>query len=117
MKKYLNVREFDKIIIVDIKENLIEDDQDDLLLATLAEVAERKKNVGVNLKTIRYLDSRIINVLQIALKKIHHHSKELYMVEPTESVKRLFYANNLDCVFSIVSNEKDLIDQLEEGAP
>jgi len=110
MQEYLTIRELDKIVIVDIQEKLIEDDKYDLLLDTLAEVTERKKNVGINLKAIQHLNSRTIHVLLVAIKKIHHYSKELYIISPSETVEALFYMNNLDRILFIVANEKELID-------
>ena len=110
MQEYLTIREFDKIVILDVQEKLIKDEQYNLLLDNLAEVTERKKNVGVNLKAIKHLNSRTIHVLLVAIKKIHHYSKELYIIGPSEKVEALLHVNNLDRILFIVDNEKELID-------
>jgi hypothetical protein len=107
--EYLTIREFDKIVIIDVSEKLIENGQYDLLVDNLADVAEKNKNVGVNLKAVRHLNSRTIYALSVAVRIIHQHSNHLYVIGASENVEALFYVNNLDRLFFIVPDEKDLI--------
>lgn len=108
MDGLFTVRELDKIVIVDIHEQLIKEEQYGLLKDFLLRMMEKGKHVAVNLTTMPRINSGIINIFIVASKRIHDFSKELYLVSPSENAEALFYVNNLDRILNIVKDEKEL---------
>jgi anti-anti-sigma factor len=108
MMNAVKVREYDKIIMVDVGEEVMKEEKYSLFNDRLHALLDKNKDVGVNLKALTYINSRMISILLLAAKEIHGHSKELYLIGASEKVEALLYVNGLDRIVYIVASEEGL---------
>jgi len=109
MNEAVKIREFEKIIIVDVGDQVVKEEKYDFFGQTLFGIIAKKKNVGVNLKDLSYINSRVIGIFLQAAKEIHQHSRDLYLISASEKVEALLYVNGLDRIVYIVDKEEGLL--------
>jgi anti-anti-sigma factor len=104
----VKTREYEKAVIVDVGEQVIKEEKYALFNDILLAVLDKDKDVGINLKALSYINSRMISILLLAAKEIHRRSRELYLIGASDKVEALLYVNGLDRIVFIVENEDNL---------
>ncbi len=65
----------------------------------------------VNISDVRYINSSGIGVLITILTKFRNKSGELYLINPSEHVKKLLIITKLQAIFNIVSSVEEAQEQ------
>ena len=109
MKDSIKIREYEKIIIVDLPEfiNSIENVME--FQSTLMKVIGRKENVALNMKATVNIDSGVVVALLEAERAIQRHGKQLYIIAPSAQAKELLSVTYLTHVIPIINDEKDIL--------
>ena len=108
MPDIITTREFDNLIIVDLPERVLKGGQDIRLKAKLLDVAEKRKNVGVNMKETAYIDSGIVTALLSAEKQISRYGKKLYIINPSSQARELFTITSVNRIIPVIDSEQEL---------
>ena len=61
----------------------------------------------VNISDVRYINSSGIGVLITILTKFRNKSGELYLINPSEHVKKLLIITKLQAIFNIVASAEE----------
>lgn len=68
----------------------------------------------INISDVRYINSSGIGVLITILTKFRNKGGELYLVNPSEHVKKLLIITKLQAIFNIVKTEKEAEDTISK---
>lgn len=71
------------------------------------------KNAGINLSSVRYMNSSGIGVLITLLTKLKNVGGGLCLIDPSEQIMKLLQITKLNDVFTIVNNEAEAIQKLK----
>lgn len=66
----------------------------------------------VNITDVRYINSSGIGVLITILTKFRNKGGELYLVNPSEHVKKLLIITKLQAIFNIADSEEEVITKI-----
>ena len=66
----------------------------------------------VNISDVRYINSSGIGVLITILTKFRNKGGEMYLINPSEHVKKLLIITKLQAIFNIVSSEEEVLKTL-----
>ena len=66
----------------------------------------------VDIEGVRYINSSGIGVLITILTKFRNKGGELYLINPSEHVKKLLIITKLQAIFSIVSTKEEALEKL-----
>ena len=66
----------------------------------------------VNISDVRYINSSGIGVLITILTKFRNKSGELYLINPSEHVKKLLIITKLQAIFNIVSSMEEAEEKI-----
>ncbi len=103
----------DSILIIRLSGDLIGEDNG----ASILELATENINNGirnciVDISEVRYINSSGIGVLITILTKFRNKGGEVYLVKPSENVKKLLIITKLNAIFNIVESESEAINSL-----
>ena len=84
----------------------------------LVEIVNDSLNKGVkfcliDISDVRYINSSGIGVLITILTKFRNKGGELYLIRPSEHVKKLLIITKLQAIFRIVDSEKEALSQIK----
>lgn len=84
----------------------------------LVELVNDSLNKGVkycliDISDVRYINSSGIGVLITILTKFRNKSGELYLIRPSEHVKKLLIITKLQAIFNIVESEGEALSQIK----
>jgi anti-sigma B factor antagonist len=102
-----------KILLLTLSGDLIGEDNG----ASILELAtdQIKNNIRyciVDISNIRYINSSGIGVLITILTKFRNKGGEVYLVKPSENVKKLLIITKLNAIFNVAENEETAIKGL-----
>ncbi len=66
----------------------------------------------INISEVRYINSSGIGVLITILTKFRNKGGELYLVSPSDHVRKLLIITKLQAIFNIVESEQEALDTI-----
>lgn len=66
----------------------------------------------INISEIRYINSSGIGVMITILTKFRNKGGELYLINPSDHVKKLLIITKLQAIFNIVKDEKEALNAI-----
>ena len=101
------------ILILSLSGDLIGEDNG----ASILELATDhiKNNVRyciVDISNVRYINSSGIGVLITILTKFRNKGGEVYLVKPSENVKKLLIITKLNAIFNVAETEEEAVNGL-----
>jgi anti-sigma B factor antagonist len=67
---------------------------------------------AIDISNLRFINSSGIGLLIIILTKFRNKGGEVFLINPSEKVKKLLIITKLYAIFNIVDNKNEAIDQL-----
>jgi len=106
----------DQILKIDFEGDLIGENNG----LQLVELTNDALNTGVrycliNLEKVRYINSSGIGVLITMLTKLRNKKGELYLIKPSEHVKKLLVITKLQAIFNTVENESQALEKISQN--
>ena len=107
--------EEDGILKVFLNGDLIgENDGPQILENTSQFILKGIKNVIIDLGQVRYINSSGIGVLITILTKFRNSGGEVYLVNPSEHVKKLLIITKLEAIFSIENTIEEAMGKIKD---
>ena len=95
-------------LILSITGDLIGEDNGTQLIVAANEAIEHKVLLCViDITKLRYINSSGIGVLITILTKFRNKGGEVYLMKPSESVKKLLIITKLNSIFQIIESEEE----------
>lgn len=102
------------ILKIDLSGDLIgEDNGIDIIEVINDQIQKGVKLCVVDISELRYINSSGIGVLITILTKFRNKGGELWLVNPSESVKKLLIITKLNAIFNITDSEEEAISALK----
>lgn len=99
------------VLILRITGDLIgEDTGTQLIEAVNDAVGHKVMTCIVDISDLRYINSSGIGVLITILTKFRNKGGEVYLMNPSDSVKKLLAITKLNAIFQIVKSEEEAIE-------
>ncbi|MBC6399699.1 MAG: STAS domain-containing protein [Ekhidna sp.] len=76
-------------------------------------LSEGVVNCILNISEVRYINSSGIGVLITLLTKFRNKNGDLYIVQPSDHVNKLFIMTKLQAVFNIVESESEVLEKIK----
>jgi len=98
------------ILILHLEGDLIgENDGANVLQVASSAVQQNIKSCIVDISALRYINSSGIGVLITILTKFRNKGGEVYLLNPSESVKKLLVITKLNAIFHVIKSEDEVI--------
>lgn len=98
-------------LILRIAGDLIGEDKDTRLVDAVNEaVSHQVLTCVIDISGLRYINSSGIGVLITLLTKFRNKGGEVYLMNPSESVKKLLAITKLNAIFQTVRSEAEAIE-------
>lgn len=98
------------VLILKISGDLIGEDDGGRIMNTVNDaITQQILNCIIDISDLRYINSSGIGVLITILTKFRNKDGEVYLMNPSESVKKLLVITKLNAIFQIVQSEEDVI--------
>lgn len=102
------------VLILHISGDLIGDDKDSKLFESINEAVSHKVLVCIiDIANVRYINSSGIGMLITILTKFRNKGGEVFLMNPSESVKKLLVITKLNAIFQIVKSEEEAMGYLK----
>ncbi len=97
-------------LILRIAGDLIGEDNGTQLIEAVNEAVSHKVvTCIVDISELRYINSSGIGVLITILTKFRNKGGDVYLMNPSDSVKKLLAITKLNAIFTVVSSEEEAI--------
>lgn len=97
-------------LILRISGDLIGEDAGSRLVEVVNEaVSHQVKICVIDISELRYINSSGIGVLIIILTKFRNKGGEVYLMKPSENVKKLLAITKLNAIFHIIQSADEVI--------
>lgn len=73
------------------------------------------KNALVDIENVRYINSSGIGVLITILTKFRNKGGEMYLIKPSDHVKKLLIITKLQAIFNIVESKEEALNRISEN--
>ena len=101
--------------IIHISGDLIGEDNGTRLVEVVNEAINNKvMSCIIDISGIRYINSSGIGVLITILTKFRNKGGEVYLMKPSENVKKLLVITKLNAIFHIVQTEEEVLQQAKK---
>jgi len=98
-------------LILRISGDLIGEDTGTKLVEAVNEaVSHQVLTCVIDISQLRYINSSGIGVLITLLTKFRNKGGEVYLMNPSDSVKKLLAITKLNAIFQVVNNETEVVD-------
>jgi anti-sigma B factor antagonist len=98
------------ILIIRLSGDLIgENDGTGVMTVVTDALQHNIKNCIIDIAGLRYINSSGIGVLITILTKFRNRGGEVYLLNPSESVKKLLVITKLNAIFQIIQSEEEVI--------
>lgn len=95
-------------VILRLSGDLIGEDNGASILETITDYINQKiLNCIVDISDVRYINSSGIGVLITILTKFRNKGGEVWLVKPSENVKKLLIITKLNAIFNIAESEEE----------
>lgn len=102
-----------QILIITLSGDLIADDlENDLINHIEVSLENNIILCAIDISTLRFINSSGIGLLITILTKFRNKGGEVFLINPSEKVKKLLIITKLYAIFNIVDNKNEAIDQL-----
>ena len=96
-------------IILRLSGDLIGEDDGARLISAISEALDQKIiTCIIDISELRYINSSGIGVLITILTKFRNKSGEVYLMKPSDNVKKLLIITKLNAIFQIVQSEEEV---------
>jgi anti-sigma B factor antagonist len=103
-------------LVLRISGDLIgEDNGTQLVSAVNDAVSHQVLACIIDISELRYINSSGIGVLITILTKFRNKGGEVYLMKPSESVKKLLVITKLNAIFQVVKSEEEAISKFKRG--
>jgi anti-sigma B factor antagonist len=97
-------------LILRISGDLIGEDKDTRLVEAVNEaVSHQVLTCVIDISQLRYINSSGIGVLITLLTKFRNKGGEVYLMNPSESVRKLLAITKLNAIFQVIRKEEEVI--------
>ncbi|MBL7843669.1 MAG: STAS domain-containing protein [Cyclobacteriaceae bacterium] len=97
------------ILILHLEGDLIgENDGANVLQVASSAVQQNIKSCIIDISALRYINSSGIGVLITILTKFRNKGGEVYLLNPSESVKKLLVITKLNAIFQVIRSEDEV---------
>lgn len=97
------------ILILHLEGDLIgENDGANVLQVASSAVQQNIKSCIIDISALRYINSSGIGVLITILTKFRNKGGEVYLLNPSESVKKLLVITKLNAIFQVIKSEDEV---------
>jgi anti-sigma B factor antagonist len=97
-------------LILRISGDLIGEDKDTRLVEAVNEaVSHQVLTCVIDISQLRYINSSGIGVLITLLTKFRNKGGEVYLMNPSESVRKLLAITKLNAIFQVIRKEEEAI--------
>jgi anti-sigma B factor antagonist len=104
-----------KTLILRISGDLIGEEKDARLVEAVNEaVSHQVLTCVIDISQLRYINSSGIGVLITLLTKFRNKGGEVYLMNPSESVKKLLAITKLNAIFHVVRSEKEVLESVKK---
>ena len=98
-----------KSLILRISGDLIGENSGTQLLQIVNDaISNQIKSCIIDIAELRYINSSGIGVLITILTKFRNKGGEVYLMNPSESVKKLLVITKLNSIFQMISSEEEV---------
>ncbi len=105
----------DKLLKIAFSGDLIgESNGPDIVEIVNDALAKNAKFGLIDLSDVRYINSSGIGVMITILTKFKNKSGELYLINPSEHVKKLLIITKLQSIFNIVLSEEEALSKISK---
>ena len=99
-----------------ISGDLIGEEKDTKLFESINEAVSHKVLVCIiDISDVRYINSSGIGLLITILTKFRNKGGEVFLMNPSESVKKLLVITKLNAIFQIVNSEEEALNSLKRN--
>jgi len=112
--KFNHTIEGDKLIL-EFNGDLIGENNGPELIELISDaIMKNVKYCLIDISGVRYINSSGIGVLITILTKFRNKSGELYLIQPSEHVKKLLIITKLHAIFNIVDTKEEAINKINQ---
>ena len=102
-------------LILHISGDLIGEDNGTRLVEAVNEAVSHKvMTCIIDISELRYINSSGIGVLITILTKFRNKGGEVYLMNPSESVKKLLVITKLNAIFQVVKTEEEALQHAKK---
>jgi anti-sigma B factor antagonist len=102
-----------QILIINLSGDLITDNlENDLIKLIEVSLEDNIILCAIDISSLRFINSGGIGLLITILTKFRNRGGEVFLINPSEQVKKLLIVTKLYAIFNIVNNKNDAIEQL-----
>jgi len=99
-----------QLLIIRLEGDLIgENDGTGILGIATDAIAQKVMKCVIDISDLRYINSSGIGVLITILTKFRNKGGEVYLLKPSENVKKLLVITKLNAIFQIIQNEEEAL--------
>lgn len=103
------------VFVINMSGDLIGEDNGFALLELVNDtISQNIVKCIIDISELRYINSSGIGVLITVLTKFRNKGGELYLVNPSESVKKLLIITKLNAIFSVTDTKESATEKLKE---
>ncbi len=96
-------------LLLHLSGDLIGENDGSNIVGTAADAVQNGvKKCIVNIADLRYINSSGIGVLITILTKFRNKGGEVYLLNPSESVKKLLVITKLNAIFQVIQSESEV---------
>lgn len=104
-----------KTLILHVSGDLIGEDNGTRLVEAVNEaVSHQLLTCIINISELRYINSSGIGVLITILTKFRNKGGEVFLMKPSENVKKLLVITKLNAIFNIVQSVEEALNALKK---
>jgi anti-sigma B factor antagonist len=102
-------------LILRVSGDLIGEDNGVRLVEAVNEAVSHKvMTCIIDISGLRYINSSGIGVLITILTKFRNKGGEVYLMKPSESVKKLLVITKLNAIFQVVQSEEEALQHVKK---
>lgn len=103
------------IFMLNMSGDLIGEDNGFALLELVNDaISQNNIKCVIDISELRYINSSGIGVLITVLTKFRNKGGEVYLVNPSESVKKLLIITKLNAIFNVAQSKVEAVNKLNE---
>jgi anti-sigma B factor antagonist len=100
----------DDTLIIRLSGDLIgEQDGTGVLKVATDAIQSQVKSCIIDISDLRYINSSGIGVLITILTKFRNKGGEVYLLKPSDSVKKLLVITKLNAIFQVIQSEEEAV--------
>jgi len=96
-------------LILRVSGDLIGEDSGTLIDAVSDALSHKVPGCIIDISDLRYINSSGIGVLITILTKFRNKGGDVYLMKPSESVKKLLVITKLNAIFHVVQSEEEAV--------